>query len=124
MTSRFILDVLNLNLSSPRLFVLGLFFVIVIISGTVDSIMIIDEPVVANSGRAREWKGMTVSWRGISYVLESSLAFSHSGRCGREVGCRRQVGLLDIEHGHLDIDRKGVFCVQKKITMVKGDTGD
>jgi hypothetical protein len=100
MTSRFILDVLNLNLSSPRLFILGLFFIVVIISGTVNSIIIIDERVVANSSRAREWKSMSLSfsWRGISYMLESSLAFSHTGRCWRQVRCRRQIGLLDIEH--------------------------
>ena len=104
MTSRFILDVLNLNLSSPRLFILGLFLVVVIISCTVNSIIIIDEPVVANSSRTRKWNRMTFTWRGVSYMVKSSLAFSHCGRCGRQVGGRRQVGLLNIEHGHLDID--------------------
>jgi hypothetical protein len=119
MTSRFILDVLNLNLSSPRLFILWLgdtVVVVVVFSATLHSIMISDERVVTNRSRAREWNSMTICWGGISYMVKGSLAFSHSGRRGREVRGRRQVGLLDIEHGHLDIVEKD--------TIVKGDTGD
>lgn len=83
MTSRFILDVLNLNLSSPRLFVLGLgdtVVVVVFIYTTLNGVMIGDERVVTNRSRAREWHSMSICWRGIPNMVKSSLAFSHSGR--------------------------------------------
>jgi hypothetical protein len=121
MTSRFILDVLNLNLSSPRLFVpLGLDETVVVVfffSATLNSIVISDERVVTNRSRAREWNSM-ICWGGISYMVEGSLALPHSGRSGGKMRGGRQIGLLDIEHGHLDIGLRKkeriVMVIRKK----------
>ena len=93
MTSRFILDVFNLDLSSPRFFIrLGLLVVVVVLSTTLNRVMVSDERIIANSRWSRGWNGMSIYWRGIPHMVKRSLAFPHGGRC------RRQVGLLNVEH--------------------------
>ena len=62
MMSQFILDVLNLNLSSPCIFILGLFVLIVLISATLNCIMISDECVITNSWAQQEWHVLQLVW--------------------------------------------------------------
>lgn len=82
MTSRFILNKFNLDLSSSCFLVrLGLLFVFVILSIAVDRVMIIDERVVTYwGGTSTRRIGMAVCGRRSSRVhVESALAFTHSG---------------------------------------------
>lgn len=77
MTSRFILNKFDLDLSSSGLLVcFGLFVVVVVLSCAVDCIMVVDERVICDGGDA--WLG--VSWGGVSGVhIEGALALSHCG---------------------------------------------
>lgn len=82
MTSRFILNKFNLDLSSSCFLVrLGLLFVFIILSVAVDRVMVIDERVVAyGSGCSTRRIGMAICGRRSSRVdVESALAFTHSG---------------------------------------------
>lgn len=115
MTSRFVLDELDLDLSSSSLLVaLGLcVVVIVVVSATLRRVVVVDERVVANlwaGGRGR----MAVCRRA---VVEGALAFAHRGRCGGH--CR----FLHVErrHGVHGEGRKGRYkCVRGQRALGRG----
>lgn len=78
MTSRFILDELNLDLPASCLLVgLGLVLFLVVVAGTVDGVMVVDEGVL-NDGAALDW---VVCWYTAMHV-ESPLPLAHRRRGG------------------------------------------
>jgi len=75
MTSRFVLDEFNLDLSSSRLLIrLGFVSIVVfIVKAAVYRVVVIDEPVLSN-GRGGCWRCMAIRSSGIG-----TLAFTHRG---------------------------------------------
>jgi hypothetical protein len=102
-TSRFVLDKLDLNFAPSRLLLrFGLVLVLVFVSSALGGIMIIDERVLGNRG-CLTGVGLGVCWSYVSWVhVESALAFAHikwdaSGRLSaetRKLTISRGVGML------------------------------
>lgn len=94
MTSRFILNKFDLDLASARLLVrLGFVLVLVVLTSTVNRIMVVDERVVHYSGWAGRWRRVAICGCWVSRVhVEGSLALAHcwgSGLpCVRKGGAR------------------------------------
>jgi hypothetical protein len=90
MTSRFILDKFDLDLPSARLLVrFGFLVLFVVVAGTVNRVVVVDERVITNRGWSAGW-WMGVSGCGVTGMhIESALTFSHSWRCGRDWGVWR-----------------------------------
>lgn len=99
MTSRFILNKFDLDLSPSCFLVrLGLLVVIVVLSSTVDRVVIVDKRVITNwGGGGTRWSRMTICGRRSGRMhVEGALAFTHSwgrrGLGGR--GLRRNHSLI------------------------------
>jgi hypothetical protein len=87
MTSRFILDEFDLDLSSPCLLLRFRFLVVVVIvPSTVDCVVVIDERVLGDGGA---WRcgvgslGLVGCWGTVSWMhVESALALAHCKQTG------------------------------------------
>ena len=92
MTSRFILDEFDLDLSSTGLLVrFGLFLLIVLVAATLDGVLVVDEGVFSHGrGTGLGMEGLGV-WRGgCAWVhVEGALALAHGRR-----GNRGRFGIL------------------------------
>ena len=84
MTSRFILNKFDLDLASARLLVrLGFVLVVVVFTGTVNGIMVVDERVFHYSGWAGRWRRVAICGCWVSRMhVEGSLALAHSWGSG------------------------------------------
>lgn len=86
MTSRLILDKLDLDLSTACLLVrLGLILVVILIGTTLVRSIVVDERVIAD--RPRQRRGMAIARSGVAWKV-CALAFAHGGRRGGQVGLR------------------------------------
>ena len=77
-TSRFVLDKLDLDFAPSRLLLrFGFLFVVVIIAAALSSIMVVDERVIGDRG-GLAWVGLGVCGGYVSWVhVESALTFAH-----------------------------------------------
>lgn len=97
MTSRLLLDVLNLDLASPRLLVvLGLLVVLVVVlSATVHRVMVIDKPIIHNRCHYRCPRLVRVrNSRAARMHFKCALAFAHRWRGRKGRGGRLGLGAM------------------------------
>ena len=102
-TSRFVLDKLDLNFAPSRLFLrFGLVLVLLVVTSALGGIVIIDERVLGNRG-GLTGVSLGICWGYVSWVhVESALTFAHikrdaSGRLSaetRKLTISRGVGML------------------------------
>ncbi len=83
-TSRFILDKFDLDLSSSCLLVrLWLVIIIVVVAGALSGVLVVDERVFADGRPDVSWQLWVILW---GSHIHSPLALAHNlGRCGGEV---------------------------------------